>query len=320
MQLPVDIRIALERMADGQSLKSLGLSYKSISDRYRGDRSGNAVLQIRNADEALAYAIARMPATYGAVHDVLLRAIQTIPTLKPVTLLDLGAGPGTATLAALEHFHDLKELRLVEPNTHLAGLSKHLCRMEGCDLLFEPVTLSQADLNNRADLVMLSYVLNEIPEDDLYKTLDRLWDATKQALVIIEPGTPDGYNLVMKIRDHLLKKLGARIAAPCPHDLECPLRNTSLWCHMSARIERTSLHRKLKSDATLGYEDEKFSYLVATRLPSARPDARVIGHPHGQKLISLELCEQTGHARTRVLSKRDEDYKTAKKLEWGDAL
>ena len=121
---------------------------------------------------------------------------------------------------------------------------------------------------SHADLVFLSYVLTELPEADLGKALDRLWDAARQALVIVEPGTPEGYALILKIRAHLLKA-GARIAAACPHDLDCPLKDTAQWCHMSARVERTSLHRKIKSDAALGYEDEKFSYLVATRLPAA---------------------------------------------------
>ena len=305
-------------MAQGQSLKSLSAGYQTISDRYR-DTRGKAVLQIRSPDEALAYALARMPATYGAVRDVLGRAIETVPGLDPHSLIDLGAGPGTATLAAMENFLHLKDITLVEPNAHLAGLSRHLCKSETCDIAFEDATLLTANLAAPADLILLSYVLNEIPGSDLEKILDRLWDATKQALVIIEPGTPAGFELILKIRDYLLKS-GARIAAPCPHDLTCPLKDTSLWCHMSARIERSSLHRKIKPDATMGYEDEKFSYIVATRLPAARPSARVIGHPHGQKLISLELCEQSGTAATRVLSKRDEDYKIAKKLEWGDAL
>lgn len=307
-------------MADGQSLKSLSLNYQSLSKRYRGDRNTpNTALQIRNAEEALAYALARMPATYGAVHDVLSRALETIPALNPATLLDLGAGPGTASLAAMDHFHDLKEMRLIEPNAHLRGLAQHLCKLEGCDIGFEPATLSTVEIAAPSDLVLLSYVLNEVPGGDLAKILDKLWDATKQALVIIEPGTPDGFALILEIREHLLKA-GARIAAPCPHDLDCPLKNTPRWCHMSARIERSSLHRKIKPDAALGYEDEKFSYLVATRLPAARPSARLIGHPHGQKLVSLELCEQTGAATTRTLSKRDEEYKAAKKREWGDAL
>lgn len=305
-------------MAQGRSLKSLGTNYQNISDRYR-DTRGNVVLQIRSADEALAYALARMPATYGAAHDVIGRAVETIPALDPHSLIDLGAGPGTATLATMEHFLHLKNITLVEPNAHLRGLAQHLCKHDTIDISFEPATLNTAALGNPADLVLLSYVLNEIPESDLDKTLEKLWDATKQALIIVEPGTPAGFELVLKIRAKLLQ-LGARIAAPCPHDLDCPLKETSLWCHMSTRIERTALHRKVKADASLGYEDEKFSYIVATRLPAARPSARLIGHPHGQKLISLELCEETGKAANRVLSKRDEDYKRAKKLEWGDPL
>lgn len=305
-------------MAEGRPLKTIAAGYQSISERYREAR-GDTVLQIRSADEALAYAIARMPATYGAVHDVIGRAIETVPGLDPHSLLDLGAGPGTATLAAMEHFLHLKDIRLVEPNAHLAGLSKHLCHHQGIDIGFEAATLNQTELGVRADIVLLSYVLNEIAEGDLTAVLTRVWDTAKQALIIVEPGTPAGFALILKIRDHLLHA-GARIAAPCPHDLTCPLKDTSLWCHMSTRIDRTALHRRVKEGAARGFEDEKFSYLVATRLPAARPAARLIGHPHGQKLISLQLCEQSGTAGTRVLSRRDDLYKTAKKLEWGDAL
>lgn len=318
MTFPVDIRIALERMAEGHSLKSLGTQYRTLSDRYRRRKNAED-FQILSAEEALAYAIARMPATYGAVHDVLSRALETIPALAPATLLDLGAGPATATLAALDHFPDLVRARLIEPNIHLAGLAKHLMRSRPCETTHERATLALADLEKQADLVLLSYVLNELPEEQIERKVRRAWGATAQALVVIEPGTPAGAALILTIRDHLLR-LGARIAAPCPHDLDCPLAKTDGWCHMSARIERSSLHRRIKTDAALGYEDEKFSYLVASRLPAARPAARLIGQPHGQKLVSLEVCEQSGNAVTRTLSRRDEDYKTVKKLGWGDAL
>lgn len=318
MALPVDIRIALEKMAEGLSLKSLGARYKTMSDRYRR-KTAQDEFQILSAEEALAYALARMPATYGAVSDVLRRAAQTIPDFDPKTILDLGAGPGTATLAALEHFPDIKSARLIEPNAHLEGLAKHLMHQRACDTAHERTTLALADLETKADLVLLSYVLNELPDEQINRKTERAWNATAQTLVIIEPGTPSGHALILKIRDKLLK-LDATIAAPCPHDHACPLANTDGWCHMSVRVERSSIHRKLKSDASLGYEDEKFSYLVATRLPATRPSARLIGHPHGQKLVSLELCDQSGAAITRTLSRRDDDYKSAKKLHWGDPL
>jgi len=54
------------------------------------------------------------------------------------------------------------------------------------------------------------------------------------------------------------------------------------WCHMAARVERTSLHRRLKG-AELPYEDEKFSYVIATRTPVDRAAARIIRRPDVQK-------------------------------------
>lgn len=318
MAFPVDIRIALERMAEGLSLKSLGGAYQTMSDRYRR-KTVQDEFQILSAEEALAYALARMPATYGAVSDVLRRAAQTIPDLNPKTILDLGAGPATATLAALECFPAIESARLIEPNAHLGGLAKALMHHRACEIVHERTTLALANLDQKSDLVLLSYVLNELPAEQIDRKTERAWNATAQALVIIEPGTPAGHALILKIRDRLLA-LGANIAAPCPHDMACPLAGTDGWCHMSARVERSSLHRKLKPDAALGYEDEKFSYLVATRLPVDRPASRLIGHPHGQKLVSLELCTKDGTAVTRTLSRRDDDYKRAKKLEWGDPL
>ena len=40
------------------------------------------------------------------------------------------------------------------------------------------------------------------------------------------------------------------------------------WCHFAVRLARTSLHRDVKG-ARLGYEDEKYSFLVVSPDPSA---------------------------------------------------
>src|SRR6185312_799620 len=57
---------------------------------------------------------------------------------------------------------------------------------------------------------------------------------------------------------------GFRIVAPCPHDLDCPWATGSDWCHFPARLPRSARHRQVKG-ARLGWEDEKFSYVVAIR-------------------------------------------------------
>ncbi len=72
---------------------------------------------------ALAYAIARMPATYAATRRALFALTQRAPDFAPRSLLDFGAGPGTATFAALSLWPSLEAVTLVEPNAHMRALA-----------------------------------------------------------------------------------------------------------------------------------------------------------------------------------------------------
>ncbi|WP_228984764.1 small ribosomal subunit Rsm22 family protein, partial [Streptomyces sp. DH12] len=123
-----------------------------------------------------------------------------------------------------------------------------------------------------ADLVTVSYVLNELTAPDRAALVDAAADAA-QAVVIVEPGTPDGYARVIEARDRLIAA-GFHVAAPCPHSAACPIVPGTDWCHFSARVSRSSLHRQIKG-GTLAYEDEKFSYVAATRRPVTPAPARV---------------------------------------------
>lgn len=313
MQLPASLRARIEHMLEGISTQELAAYYQSMSERYRRQTVGS--LQIQNRMEALAYMASRLPATYGAVADVCARLNAAWPDFTPRKLLDLGAGPGTATLAACEIWPEIAEVSLVEPNPHLGALAQ--------DLLEVPAQIHAATLQSApedsGDLTLLSYVLNEIPLEQVGPLIENIWNATTGALVVIEPGTPLGYQTIIRVRDSLLKA-GAYLAAPCPHHLQCPLRDTSQWCHFSVRIDRAGFHRRVKGDAVLGYEDEKFSYLVATRAQLPHPQARVIGHPRGSKIVEMELCSADGEAVKEQISKRDPLYKAARKAEWGDGL
>lgn len=314
MQLPPDLRTRMEFLLDGVSTQELSAHYQALSDRYRR-QSEAASLQIKNEQEALAYMASRLPATYGAVADVCRRLRALWQDYTPRKLLDLGAGPGTATLAALEVWPTLESLTLVEPNPHLSKIAATLIPTP---VKLEPATLA-THTPEKADLVVLSYVLNELPPAQIAGEIDKLWPEVAGALVVVEPGTPLGFETIHAVRERLLL-LGAHLAAPCPHTLDCPLKSSQRWCHFSVRIDRPSFHRRVKGDAQLGYEDEKFSYLVATRTPLPKPTARIIGHPHGSKIVELEVCAQDGRATTRQFSKRDPLYKSARKTNWGDAL
>lgn len=163
----------------------------------------------------------------------------------------------------------------------------------------------------RCDLVIAAYSLGEMGAAPR-----RLWEAAEVALVLIEPGTPRGFATIRAARDQLIAA-GAHVAAPCPSNGPCPVTGDD-WCHFAARVERSSLHRRVKG-GELGYEDEKFSYVALTRSPVERAGARVVRHPQNQPgLIVLETCTPEGLRSERVLKRDREAFRRARKTSWGD--
>jgi ribosomal protein RSM22 (predicted rRNA methylase) len=163
------------------------------------------------------------------------------------------------------------------------------------------------------DLVMAAYSLGEIGEP----LAARLWQAARVALVAIEPGTPRGYALILKARQELLEA-GAHMVAPCPAATPCPLAAPD-WCHFAARVERSSMHRRIK-DAELGYEDEKFSYVAVAREPVELPAARIIWRPQQRPgLIVLETCAPAGVESVHAPRSDRETFRAARKASWGAA-
>jgi len=110
----------------------------------------------------------------------------------------------------------------------------------------------------------------------------------------------------------------AQILAPCPNRLVCPMAAAGDWCHFSQRVERTSLHRQLKAGA-LSYEDEKFSYLIASRHTASPGLARIVRHPRKNPgHVQLTLCS-AGQVEQRTITRSEkQQYKLARRAEWGD--
>ena len=99
--LPAELKAALDGKLRGFSRSDAAGRAATISKTYRdGGGSGG----IRSETDALAYALARMPATYAAVTASLNALVEIRPDFAPNNLLDIGAGPGTATWAAAEAF------------------------------------------------------------------------------------------------------------------------------------------------------------------------------------------------------------------------
>jgi ribosomal protein RSM22 (predicted rRNA methylase) len=169
------------------------------------------------------------------------------------------------------------------------------------------------------DLVAAAYVLNELAPSDRPPLLQKLWQVTADTLVIVEPGTPAGWQRILAARSQLIES-GAHVIAPCPHARACPLREPD-WCHFAVRVARSRPHRQTKG-AEVPWEDEKFSYLAASREPAPSGAARVIARPRkASGRVTLKLCRPDGSAGDELYSRRDgAAFKRAARSDWGSSL
>ncbi|XSG73280.1 small ribosomal subunit Rsm22 family protein [Herpetosiphon llansteffanensis] len=318
--LPPALRVALERELTGTDQKRLAAAASGLSERYREGHSRTTAPFVQNAADVLAYAATRMPATLGALKAACAEIAQRQPSFQPQTQLDLGAGTGAATWAASLVWPTLQHHHLLERESTMLQLGQRL--MQAGPSSLQKAHWQQTNLPNSSnlgnyDLVTIGYVLGELNVTQRQQLFAQAWQATSGSLLIVEPGTPRGFELILAARDFLLGQQ-AHLIAPCPHQATCPMQAND-WCHFATRIERTRFHRSLKG-AELGYEDEKWSYIAVSRQPTQLVPARIIRHPFQQpQRIQLQLCTPQGLHSTTI-NKRDAQWKAARKAEWGDSF
>ena len=320
-RLPPALRAALAGIGADAPAREIGVRAARFSELYRGNEPSSRA--IRSAQDALAYAVARMPATYAAAMAVLGRLAEEHPDFAPASVLDLGAGPGNAAWAACETWPTLALATLIDHNDDFLALARRLAQAGEASALRE-ARIARGDLADtlpleRHDLVIASYALTEIA--DVEAAAARWLALASQALVLLEPGRPRDHLRLMKARRALIAA-GGRVLAPCPHGDACPLKGHD-WCHFSARLPRLRAHMQAKG-ASVPFEDEKFSYLIV--VPSGSrlhpiAAARVLGPPHvGKAGATLKLCTAGGLEVRNVPSRDKEGFKRAKKADWGDVF
>lgn len=313
------LRAALDGLLDGLPPRQAAAAVERLIANYRGVTPTDAPI-LRDRADVAAYAAYRMPATFEAVHSALEAFAEAVPEWVPGSHVDVGGGTGAATWAVSATWPGRRPVTVLDWAAPALDLGREIAAgnpaLDG--VRWQRSRIGSALSIESTDLVTVSYVLNELSEGDRGSLVDAAASAA-QAVVIVEPGTPDGYARVIEARDRLIAG-GFRIAAPCPHSAGCPIVPGSDWCHFSARVSRSSLHRQVKG-GSLAYEDEKFSYVAAARFPVAPAPARVVRKPQIRKgQVLLDLCEtEPALARTTVTKRHGDLYKAARDADWGDA-
>jgi len=341
----------------GGGAGSLGAGVQRLMTAYRAGEVPAAQVITSQADAA-AYAAYRMPATAAATAAALLQMRLALPGWTPSSVIDFGAGTGGSAWAVASALPGIEAMTLLEQSAHAIRLGKAIFAGAASGSLrsatWRPWRLggggSGSDRSGSgpgdsgpgggepadsgdfgtADLAVACYLLGELAPAQ-QAALTMLAARAAPAVLILEPGTPAGHRRILAARERLLSS-GYQIAAPCPHQLDCPLAVEGDWCHFAVRLPRSPIHRQAKG-AELGYEDEKFSYVAAMSPDRVRPDAggpypgppdwpagRVVRRPQQRKgLVMLDLCRADGASGRELVGKsKGEAYRQARKTAWGD--
>lgn len=318
MKIPELLEFAIEKEVQETKITELKELAQNLSDRYMNEKRNGQTL-LSKEKEALAYSIMRMPATFCAVTVALKNTLNIANDCNIKKVLDIGAGTGAATWAINEIINP-EEIICLEREEAMQNVGQSLMKYKK---EMEKVKWLKADVTNLefikdADLIVSSYMINELKEETRKSVIQKILNLNSKIILIIEPGTPEGFKNIKEIQKLALEN-GAHIVAPCTSQERCKLPAND-WCHATVRVERSKIHKILKS-ADAPYEDEKFSYIAISKENLGTAESRILRHPIIETgKITLKLCTN-GNIEERVITKKDKEmFKASKKKKCGDSI
>ncbi len=275
------------RTAATKELKTLAAEVVRLSRLLTRERENLPAAYLNDAGLREAYRTYFLPPNMEKVW-VPLRAITLHPgrllEKEKLRVLDLGCGPGTASLGILTFFEAQKN----RPRLELVAVDRVAENLTIARELFAS-RLSSSDLNATLkiirtnivdvgqisgtpfDLIVLSNVLNELYALDegriakrttlVKEVLDRLLSPDGNC-IIIEPALRETSRELLAVRNGLLEQ-GVAVYAPCLYQGACPaLANPKDWCHDDIPWTPPTVIRELDKLAGFRKDSLKFSYLV----------------------------------------------------------
>ena len=271
-------KITGKKWNDEAVLEKIRAAVVSQKDTYWKEGKKRAV-SYQGAYSVLSYIAYQMPGYVFEIAEYLLSLISSGLMRKHLRVLDLGAGPGTASAAVIRILSAFPELSAEiyaaeRTDTHREAYSyliPHLiAESKNCTAEKPaPMDITSALPDGTYDLIICSNVLNELPLDDEGKA-GFLLSVSKHLtpdgnLVIFEPADLDN---ATKLRDisRAAKEQGLTLYAPCNDLRGVACRVSPCWSFLSYEdIKPTRLMLALASD-TEQYRfvntDVKFSYAV----------------------------------------------------------
>ena len=204
-------------------------------------------------ESVLAHVADHLPQYFASVLRPVTDVCKRLPEFLPRNVLDYGAGCGEGIYAMNEAFPDAPpRILAVEPCLPLAAVGRAFT--EGMNGVTWSGAVPPPGPNSGVDLVLLNNALAELPVEEQRSLVLKLWGHCSGVMLIVDAGTPAGFQAVAAARQLLLERgPSSAVVAPCAHSHTCPVQDGRgidfkyKWCHFSQRVISPSFQRAVST-------------------------------------------------------------------------
>jgi ribosomal protein RSM22 (predicted rRNA methylase) len=325
--LPQPITEAISAILQQQETPQWVHRAADLHARYTIDKTDNKKF-VHDYTDALAYLGLRVPATYAQVIGALGFVKELIPSWRPTSLLDIGSGPGIATWAAISLWPGLDEITCLDENNDFISLGKQIIKDSE---LTRDINWKNRDLRlgieedeNSYDLIIIANVLNELTPKAQENLIGQAFNLCKGILIIIEPGTPRGSQIVSSVAQKL-HNVGILLA---PYVANTFVEDKDYYLHFPQRFIRPDFQRRIRqqmrvsSEMASDWEESKYSYVAISKFPAEKNNwARTVGQTEIHKgFLEIPVITEDAITKIKVMKRNKEAFTFAKHLRWGELI
>ncbi|MBS0149929.1 MAG: methyltransferase domain-containing protein [Nitrospira sp.] len=320
MVSPLTLKVIHELIArEGLSPKKVTEAVGALSRLFTKERGHLNQAYLDNRLLGAAYLQYFLPVNLVKIQ-LLLDEMPTPQVNESFSVLDLGSGPGTGTLAVLDWWHQQAlpyalSVTAIDGSKAALGQARQLwdryCEAASVRAASLPVT--EGDLERRVvwleqvkqrapfDLIIVANCLNEIytnAKDSIEMRTGMVREALSLlaphgTMMIIEPALRETSRGLLQVRDRLLQEKRCTVYSPCLHENDCPaMINLHDWCHEERTWDPPAVIQEIDEQVGFIKDALKFSYLLL------RKDGKTIveRRPDVYRVVS-ELREMKGEKR-----------------------
>lgn len=310
-----------------------------LSTKYRLNRlePNRHEVFIDGVDDVLGYLALRAPSTYAQLSGAMSNVAELLPAWKPLSVLDIGSGPGTGVWAACEIWPSINEVICLERDSNFCRIGKEITQSSFPDLVkmewkLVDLSVTKPELNIQFDLVTIGSVLNEMESEQRSDILEFAYKHCKGVLLVVEPGTPYGFDAITQsstlLRSHQGRLLAPYIDSSLPTTDHEPIGFAQKIVRPEFNRQIRQVQRKIdnKGNKRLlpasDWEEAKYGYVALSVIPpEIVASARLLANPKISKsYIELKILTKNGIETKRIFKKNKFSYKLAKKLKWGELI